>query len=103
MPSLPPGLLREWLQPGAVVAGLVGGLGLLMSAFRGLEARLNQRISELREDLRASEARLREEIKASADRQREESREVKAEVKAELKAMGEKLDRVLESLLAVKS
>ena len=98
MPSPPPSLLTEWLQPGAVVTGLLGGLGLMMTAFRGLETRLNQRISELREDVKTSEARLREEAKASEARQMEELRGVKAE----LKAMGDKLDRVLESLLAAK-
>jgi len=50
MPSLPPELLTQWLQPGALVAGAVGGLGLLISAFRNLRA-------ELKEEMRASEER----------------------------------------------
>ena len=110
MPSPPPSLLTEWVQPGAVAAVSVGILGLMMTAFRGLEVRLNQRISELREDVKVSEARLREEAKAREARLREEVKAGEARqieelraVKAELKAMGGKLDRVLESFLAVKS
>ena len=70
-----------------MVTGLLGGLWLLMTTFRSLETRLNQRISEIKEDVRASEARQMEELRG---------------VKAELKAMGNKLDRVLESLPAAK-
>ena len=85
MPSLPPELLTQWLQPGALVAGAVGGLGLLIGAFRNLRAelkeemragedRLNKRIDEVREEMRASEERLNRRI----DEVKEEMREVKA-------------------------
>ena len=53
--------------------------------------------------MKASEARQREEMKASEARQREALSEVKGElqtVKEELKGLGDKLDRVVESLLA---
>ena len=93
MPSLPPELLTRWLQPGALVAGAVGGLGLLISAFRNLrtelkeemragEDRLNKRIDEVREEMRASEERVNRRI----DEVKEEMREVKQEMK-ELKAL----------------
>ncbi|MCY4332869.1 MAG: hypothetical protein OXC96_10330 [Cyanobacteria bacterium MAG CAR1_bin_15] len=93
MPSLPPELLTQWLQPGALVAGAVGGLGLLISAFRNLrtelkeemragEDRLNKRIDEVREEMRASEERVNRRI----DEVKEEMREVKQEMK-ELKAL----------------
>ncbi|KKZ12421.1 MAG: hypothetical protein TE42_04575 [Candidatus Synechococcus spongiarum SP3] len=89
MPSLPPELLTRWLQPGALVAGAVGGLGLLISAFRNLradlkeemragEARVNKRIDELRtemkEEMRASEERINRRI----DEVKEEMKEIKA-------------------------
>ncbi|MCY4173701.1 MAG: hypothetical protein OXF25_06500 [Cyanobacteria bacterium MAG CAR3_bin_5] len=85
MPSLPPELLTQWLQPGALVAGAVGGLGLLISAFRNLrtelkeemragEDRLNKRIDEVREEMRASEERVNRRI----DEVKEEVRELKA-------------------------
>ncbi|KKZ14271.1 MAG: hypothetical protein TH68_05400 [Candidatus Synechococcus spongiarum 142] len=83
MPSLSPSLLGEWLQHGAVGTGLARSPGLMMGAFRGLEARIDQRISQPREDLKA--------------------REVKTERKAEPKAMNDRLDQVLESLLVVKT
>ena len=89
MPSLPPELLTQWLQPGALVAGAVGGLGLLISAFRNLradlkeemragEARVNKRIDDLRtemkEEMRAGEERVNKRI----DEVKEEMKEIKA-------------------------
>ena len=40
-------VLADWIQPGAVVAAAVGGLGLLVSAFRHLETKLETRIDKL--------------------------------------------------------
>ena len=67
MLSLPPELLTQWLQPGALVAGAVGGLGLLIGAFRNLRA-------DLKEEMRAGEARVNKRI----DEVREEMKEIKA-------------------------
>ncbi|HBP53066.1 MAG TPA: hypothetical protein DD643_01345 [Synechococcus sp. UBA8638] len=67
MPSPLPELLTRWLQPGALVAGAVGGLGLLISAFRNLGA-------ELKEEMRASEERVNKRI----DEVKEEMKEIKA-------------------------
>ena len=100
MPSLPPELLTQWLQPGALVAGAVGGLGLLISAFRNLRTELKEEMKELKQEMRAGEDRLnkridevREEMRASEERVnrridevKEEMREVKQEMK-ELKAL----------------
>ena len=88
MPSLPSELLTQWLQPGALVAGAVGGLGLLISAFRNLradlkeemragEARVNKRIDEVKEEMQAGEARVNKRI----DEVKGEMREVKEEMK----------------------
>ena len=100
MPSLPPQVLTQWLQPGALVAGAVGGLGLLISAFRNLRAELKEDMKELKQEMRAGEDRVnkriddvKEEVRASEDRVnrridevKEEMREMKEEMK-ELKAL----------------
>ncbi|MCY4235597.1 MAG: hypothetical protein OXE74_04725, partial [Cyanobacteria bacterium MAG CAR2_bin_4] len=84
MPSLPPELLTQWLQPGALVAGAVGGLGLLISAFRNLRTELKEEMKELKQEMRASEDRLnkridevREEMRASEERVNRRIDEVK--------------------------
>ena len=104
MLSLPPEFLTQWLQPGALVAGAVGGLGLLISAFRNLrtemkeemragEERLNKRIDELRAEMMAGEERankrvdeLRAEMRAGEERTNKRIDEVKEEMK-EIKAL----------------
>ncbi len=50
--SLPPESLANWLlQPGALVAGAVGDMALLIGAFRHLRG-------ELKDEMRASEDRV---------------------------------------------
>ena len=73
MPALPSGL-NEWLPSGAAI-----GFGLFL-------------FGVVRSDLKAMETRLREDLKASEERQREE-----------MKALGEKVDRLVESLLSAKT
>ena len=81
MPAIPPAL-SEWLQPGVMGAGL---------AIVWAEVRAQgRRIDELRADMadmKASEARQRQDI---------------AELKADNRVLGEKLDRLLEGLLAAR-
>ena len=67
--SLPPEILANWLQPGALVAGAVGGMGLLIGAFRSLRG-------ELKEEMRAGEARTNRRI----DEVKEEMKEFKQEM-----------------------
>ncbi len=85
--SLPPEILANWLQPGALVAGTVGGMGLLIGAFRSLrgelkgemragEDRVNKRIDEVKEEMRAGEARTNRRI----DEVKEEMKEFKQEM-----------------------
>ena len=59
MPSISPGLFSEWIQPGAVVAVA----GLLLASFRGLR-------SDLKEEIRASEARQEQRMNRSGRRLR---------------------------------
>ena len=69
LPSIPPDLLSDWIQP-AVIVALVG---LLLTAFRGVR-------TELKEEIRASEtrqAKRTDELKADINRQMSE---FKAEV-----------------------
>ena len=107
MPPLPSGLI-EWLPSGLVT----GVFGWLLYEVKAGEARQAKRIDEFRADLKASEARqvkrseelradmkeLRAEQRASEARQREDM----ADLKTDVRALGEKLDRLVESLLAAK-
>lgn len=78
MPSIPPAL-SEWLQPGVMGAGLA----IVWAEVRGQ----SRRIDELRADMKASEVRQRQDI---------------AELKTDNRVLGEKLDRLLEGLLAAR-
>ena len=49
--SLPPEILANWLQPGALVAGAVGGMGLLIGAFRHLGSDLKGEMREMKEEM----------------------------------------------------
>ena len=117
-PLLHPVVLpTAWTQPEMLIpfGGLVVAFGgLLLATCQFLKSEINSSETRLREEMKASEARLREEMKASEARQREEmtkqreemkasearQREALSEVKEELKGLGDKLDRVVESLLA---
>ena len=79
-------VLADWIQPGAVVAAAVGGLGLLVSAFRNLETKLETRIDKL--ETRIDEVKT--EVKASETRQTAALNDLKTEVKAEVKASEER-------------
>ena len=81
MPSLPPELLTRWLQPGALVAGAVGGLGLLISAFRNLRTELKEEMKELKQEMREMKVEMRageERVNKRIDEVKEEVRELKA-------------------------
>ena len=91
-------LTAAWTQPQMLIP-----FGGLLVAFGGL---LLATCQFLKSEIKDSETRLREELKASEARQREALSEVKGElktVKDELKGLGDKLDRVVESLLASRS
>ena len=91
-------LTTAWLQPEMLIP-----FGGLVVAFGGL---LLATCQFLKSKIRDSETRLREEMKASEARQREALSEVKGEVrmvKDELKGLGDKLDRVVESLRVSRS
>ena len=72
---MPLELLTKWLQPGALVAAAVGGLGLLVGAFRNLRADLKDEMRELKGDLkdemRAGETRVNRRIDELKDEMRE--------------------------------
>ena len=116
----------------ALVTALVTGGSMAFQSLKGdihaSEARISARIdrlavrvrtseASLHEEIQASETRLHEEIQASEARQNKRIDEVKAEIrdvktelkqdnaelKADVKAMDNKLDRVLEALVAGKS
>ena len=129
MPPLPPGL-SEWFAPSAFLAGLTLLLGVqgkridelredmkeLRADLKASEARQQQEVKELRADLKASEARqqqevkelradmkeIRSDLKASEARQQQGMMELRAELKADNRVLAEKMDRLIEALLAVK-
>ena len=80
-----------WIQPEM----LIPFAGLLV-AFGGL---LLATCQFLKSEIKDSETRLQEEMKAGEARQRE----ALLEVKGELKALGDKLDQVVEGVLASRS
>ena len=91
--SLPPGL-REWFGPSVFLAVLA-----LLLDLQG------KRIDELREDmkeLRADMKEIRSDLKASEARQQQGMTELRAELKADNRVLSEKMDRLIEALLAVK-
>ena len=77
---LPESVLADWIQPGAVVAAAVGGLGLLVSAFRNLETKLEKRIDEVKIEVKASEERQRSDLQL---------------LRSEVKSLGDKMDNLL--------
>jgi len=116
MPALPAGL-SEWLAPGVYVGVVV----LLFGALNKRMDDMNKRMDDLRTDQRASEARQQEALRAIEERQQEalraiETRQQEAlrametrqreeirELRSDMKSLGDKVDRLVESLAAAKS
>ena len=91
-------VLADWIQPGAVVAAAVGGLGLLVSAFRNMETRINEVKTELKAELKASEDRQMAALKASEDRQTSAVKDLKTDfqlLRSDVKSLGDKMDSLL--------
>ena len=104
MPPLPPGL-SEWFAPSFVLAGLALLLSLqgkrideLRADLKASEARQQQEVKELRADMKE----IRSDLKASEARQQQGMMELRAELKADNRVLAEKMDRLIEALLAVK-
>ena len=112
-PLHPVALTAAWIQPEMLIP--FGGLlvafgGLLLATCQFLKSEIKDSEIRLREEMKAGEARQREETRASEARQQEEmkasearQREAILEVKGELKALGDKLDRVVASVLTSRS
>ncbi|MCY4173357.1 MAG: hypothetical protein OXF25_04710 [Cyanobacteria bacterium MAG CAR3_bin_5] len=66
---------------------LTGALAVIWAEIKSSEARTAKQLDALRDDLKANEARQREEMR---------------EMRADMKALGEKVDRLLESLMTVR-
>lgn len=101
-PLHPIALTATWIQPEMLIpfAGLLVAFGgLLLATCQFLKSEIKDSETRLREEMKANEVRQREEMKAGEARQRE----ALLEVKGELKALGDKLDRVVESVLASRS
>ena len=86
--SLPPEILANWLQPGALVAGAVGGMGLLIGAFRSLRGDMKGEMREMKEEMK-------EEMRAGEDRTNKRIDEVREEMKGGLCTTVPKLTKPL--------
>ncbi len=103
--SLPPEILANWLQPGALVAGAVGGMGLLIGAFRHLGSDLKGEMREMKEEMRTGEDRVnkridevKEEMRAGEDRTNKRIDEVKEEMRAGEDRTNKRIDEVKEEM-----
>ena len=107
--SLPPEILANWLQPGALVAGAVGGMGLLIGAFRSLrgelkdemragEDRVNKRIDEVKGEMKDFKEQVKEEMRAGDDRVNKRIDEVKEEMRAGEARTNRRIDEVKEEM-----
>ena len=111
--SLPPDILANWLQPGALVAGAVGGMGLLIGAFRSLrgelkeemragEDRVNKRIDEVKDEMKDFKEQVRDDMRAGEDRVNKRIDEVKEEMRAGEDRTNKRIDEVKEEMKEVK-
>ena len=111
--SLPPEILANWLQPGALVAGAVGGMGLLIGAFRSLrgelkdemragEDRMNKCIDEVKEEMRTGEDRVNKRIDEVKDEMKDFKEQVRDDMRAGEARTNKRIDEVKEEMKEVK-
>ena len=77
---------------------MTGALAVIWAEIKSSEARTAKQLDALRDDLKANEMSQQEALKAMEARQREEMREMRADTKA----LGEKVDRLVESMVTVR-
>ena len=111
--SLPPEILANWLQPGALVAGAVGGMGLLIGALRSLrgelkdemragEDRMNKCIDEVKEEMRTGEDRVNKRIDEVKDEMKDFKEQVRDDMRAGEARTNKRIDEVKEEMKEVK-
>ena len=96
--SLPPEILANWLQPGALVAGAVGGMGLLISAFRSLRGDLKGEMKEMKEEMKEMKEEMKEEMRTGEDRTNKRIDEVREEMRAGEARTNKRIDEVKEEM-----
>ena len=106
LPPMTPDLLVELIQPGTLAAAFIALFVAVLQGLKGdiraSEARLDKRIDEVKEEIKEVRAGLKE-VRVELREKIKEVREEIKEFRTEIKALENKLDRVLEGLLAVKS
>ncbi len=100
--SLPPEILANWLQPGALVAGAVGGMGLLIGAFRHLRSDLKGEMREMKEEMHAGEARMNKRIDEVKDEMKDFKEQVRDDMRAGEARTNKRIDEVKEEMKEVK-
>ncbi len=81
-----PGLLTEWIQPGAVMSVLLGLAGFFWVQLKGLKAELKSLRAEFKEEINASEARWNKRLDDFREDQNRRFDEVNAGIR-ELRAL----------------
>jgi len=112
MPALPPELVA-WLQPGAIGAGLavvwadVRGqsrrIDDLREEIKANEARQREEMKQFREAMKASEDRHQQEIKANEVRQREEMKQFREAMKANEARQREEMKQFREEMKEIRA
>lgn len=128
IPTLPPSLLTEWIQPGALLSVFLGVAGFLWAELKSMRAEFKAELksmqtefkaelrsmrAEFKTELRASETRsdqkidsLKAELQASEARSNQTTDSVRSELKAELRAgearSDQKIDEVKVELREIK-
>ena len=100
--SLPPEILANWLQPGALVAGAVGGMGLLIGAFRHLRSDLKGEMREMKEEMRTGEDRVNKRIDEVKDEMKDFKEQVRDDMRAGEARTNKRIDEVKEEMKEVK-
>lgn len=92
LPTPPPSLLTDWIRPGALFTVVLGFAAFFWKELKDLRAEQRTELKEFKMEIKADIATLRADNKADI-----------AELKADNRVLNDKLDRLLESLLAAKS
>ena len=97
--AIPPSVLADWIQPGAVLTTVFGLVGFLWAEMRSMRAEIKKEIQSLRaetkEEIQGLRVEMKAELQASEARQnkridevKDDMKELKADVKSLLVAQG---------------
>ena len=79
--AVPPSVLTDWIQPGAVLTAVFGLAGFLWAEMRAIRAEMQATRAEFKEEMQAMRAEFKAEIQASEARQNKRTDELKDDMK----------------------